>query len=73
MSTSPRKKIIFGVVTLCYVAAVVCGIAAGMMHVHTVNNARRAALVAAALYFLGCGVILQLAVRVVRGSGSDDE
>lgn len=71
MSHSPRKKIIFGIVMLCYLAALACGLTAGLMHVKVANDAHRAALIAATLYFLGCGAMLQLAVRVVRGSSDD--
>ena len=59
------------VVQLAAMAALACGLTAGLMHVKVANDAHRAALIAATLYFLGCGAMLQLAVRVVRGSSDD--
>lgn len=73
MSKSPREKIIFGVTTFCYLAAVIFIVVAAMIHVKAENDPRRAAYVAGALYFFGCGVILQVAVKMMRGDRKDDE
>lgn len=73
MSKGTKGKIIFSITLLCYVAAVVCAVLAGTLHVKEVNDPHRAALLAAMLYFVCCGVILQLTVRIMRGGNHREE
>ena len=72
MQRTLGSRLIFLFTLFLYLAGVACALAAVLVHVKTVNDPLRGALIAAALYLLGCGGVLQLAVRMARPrSGSD--
>jgi len=80
MSCGPVKKtltqkIIFVVAIICYLAAVACVFAAFLYESAQTSDSVRASLMAAVVFFIGCGVVLHvMATARLRGvlSGSGD-
>ncbi len=69
------QKIVFVVAILCYLAAVACVFAAVLYESAQTNDPVRGSLMAAVVFFLGCGVVLHvMATARLKGvlSGSGD-
>ena len=54
------QRIAFAVAILCYAAAVASGFAAVVYQSASSNDAIRASLMASVVFFIGCGVVLQV-------------
>ena len=72
------QKIAFAVAIFCYVAAIVCAFAAFLYQSTASNDPIRASLMAAIVFFIGCGVVLHIIGKarlkgVLSGSGNIDD
>ncbi|HPE79893.1 MAG: hemerythrin family protein [Chromatiaceae bacterium] len=54
------QTISLAVAALCYLAAVGCAVAAFMHEMSGPNDPVRASLMAAVVFFIGCGIVLQV-------------
>jgi hypothetical protein len=71
------QRIVFGMAIICYVAAVACAFAAFLYQEAHPGDPVRASLMAAVVFFIGCGVVLQIIGTarlkgVLSGSGTID-
>ncbi|MCG6965111.1 MAG: hypothetical protein LJE59_01205 [Chromatiaceae bacterium] len=75
MKTHPAQRIAFALALLCYGAAVAGAVAAFVYESGMANDPIRASLIAAVVFFVGCGVVLQvIGTARLKGilSGRDD-
>ena len=75
MSRHPAQKFAFAVALLCYLGAAGCLVAAFLYEGDGQGDPVRASLMAAVVFFVGCGVVLQvIGTARLRGrlSGSSD-
>jgi len=78
MKTHPAQRIVFAIALLCYAAAVACAVSAVVYQSDTPNDPIRASLMAAVVFFVGCGVVLHVIGTarlkgILSGSGTPDE
>jgi drug/metabolite transporter (DMT)-like permease len=69
------QKIVFVVAIICYLAAIACAFAAFLHESADPNDPIRASLMAAVVFFVGCGVVLHVIATARLGgvlSGSGD-
>ena len=70
------QTIALAIAALCYLAAVGCAIAAFLHEMSGPNDPVRASLMAAVVFFIGCGIVLQvIGTTRLKGilSGSNDD
>ena len=72
------QRIAFVTAVLCYVAGVACALGALLYQSDMSNDPIRASLMAAVVFFVGCGVVLQVIATarlggVLSGSGQIDD
>lgn len=72
------QKIAYGVAILCYAAAVASALAAFLYQSPLSNDPIRASLMAAVVFFVGCGVVLHVIGTarlngILSGSGNIDD
>ena len=78
MSRPLGQKIAFAVALICYVAAIASAVAAYLYQSTSPNDPVRASLMAAIVFFIGCGVVLHIIGKarlkgVLSGSGNIDD
>ena len=72
-----REEIALVIAVLCYLAAAGCGLGAVLYSSDTIGDPIRASLMAATVFFISCGVVLQVIGTarlrgVLSGSGEHD-
>ena len=75
VNKTPVQKVVYVVAILCYLCAAGCVVAAFLYESAQTNDPIRASLMAAVVFFVGCGVVLHvMATARLKGvlSGSGD-